>query len=67
MKAWLFYVNLPFQKEKKTWRNVALICKLPFIPQISVETNNYVTVGFLDAWLFGHPVYFDYQDFFTLD
>ena len=29
--------------------------------------DNMSLFDFLDACLFGHPVYFDYQDFFTLD
>jgi len=45
---------------------LTLMCKLPLIAQISVETNMSL-FAFLDACLFGHPVYFDYQDFFTLD
>ena len=44
--------------------SLAPIFKLPFFQWISLETKILPLMS-QDAFLFGHPVYFDYQDFLS--
>ena len=45
-----------------TYTYTTCICKLPFI-RISLVTKINSAFDFSAAFILGHPVYFDYQDF----
>ena len=75
VKAEFFHVNLPFQKEN-TWRkhcvyNHGNTIRFTYtyiqITLLSVDFIGDKNIAFnvSDACLFGHPVYFDYQDFLS--
>ena len=76
MKAEFFHMNLCFQKEKTLrkcvftttviyFASLTLTCKTPHHPADFVGDKN-VAFDFSKPCRFGHPVYFDYQDFFKL-
>ena len=75
--AEFFHVNLPFQKEN-TWKKHCVynhgntyLFRFTYtyiqITLLSVDFTGDKNIAFnvSDACLFGHPVYFDYQDFLS--
>ena len=61
-----------FRRKKKTLKKCCIYNLTNTYLPITLHStgfggDNMSLFDFLDACLFGHPVYFDYQDFFTLD
>ena len=75
VKAEFFHVNWSFQKEKTLRKrcvynhgDMYLFCFTYTYMQIPLHSADFagdVTFDFPDACLFGHPIYFDYQDFLS--
>ena len=75
MNVEFFHANLRFQGEKKTklcvynhgdtyvFRFTCTCMQIPFNFSADFTGDKNVTFDFSDACLFGHPVYFDYQDY----
>ena len=78
MKAEFFYLNLPFQKENTLRKHCVYnhgntylfhftYTYIKIITLLSADFTGDKNMAFnvSDACLFGHPLYFDYQDFLS--